>query len=98
MEIVVHTTLTWDNADLESARGYMAAQERATREMQGCLACHWTADLEDPCVFYEFERWESEQAFAGHASNGPKFAQDARDLIRRARTFRFDIASHSKLH
>jgi quinol monooxygenase YgiN len=98
MQVGVHTTVTWDITDRARVVSYMQAQQQGTREMPNCLACWWTADLDDPVVFHEWEWWDSEDAFNDHARNGPKFSAEARSHIRRVLTYRYDIARVTKLH
>src|SRR3546814_20094323 len=38
---------------------------------EGCLIYRFTADLDDPRLFHLVELWESEAAFAGHATGAP---------------------------
>ena len=95
---MVHTTLTWDVAERNRAIEYMVAQQEATRVQFGCLECYWSADLTDLAIFYEMERWTTEEAFRHHARAGPKYPPEARRLIRRARTFRYTVSEGRKLH
>jgi quinol monooxygenase YgiN len=98
MEVTVHAILTWDAGRREEAIAYMLEQGRATREMPGCAGCWWAADIEDPAVFHQWSRWESEDAFADQVRNGPKYSEEARALIRRVMAHRYDVASTTKLH
>ena len=97
-QVGVHTIVTWAVEERERVVGYVRAQQRRTQELPGCLACHWTADLDDPRVFHEWEWWESEEAFGNHVENGPKFPLEARELISRVLTYRYEIDSATKLH
>jgi quinol monooxygenase YgiN len=98
VQVGVHTTVTWAVTDRERVMFYVRAQQDATRTLPGCLACWWTADLDDPAIFHEWEWWESEEAFTNHVRNGPKFSADARALVRRVLTYRYEIASATKAH
>jgi quinol monooxygenase YgiN len=98
MQIGVHTTVTWDVTDRARVIAFVRAQQQGTRAMPGCLACSWTADLDDPAVFHEWEWWESPEAFDNHVRNGPKYPPEARALVLRVLAHRHDIASTTKLH
>src|SRR3546814_16818256 len=52
----------------KEATGLLRRTMAGSQAEEGCLIYRFTADLDDPRLFHLVELWESEAAFAGHAT------------------------------
>src|SRR3546814_11745519 len=55
----------------KEATGLLRRTMAGSQAEEGCLIYRFTADLDDPRLFHLVELWESEAAFAGHATGAP---------------------------
>ena len=69
MTIIIAGHLLVDPAKRDAALADTVDGMKATHAEAGCLAYAFSADLVDPAKILLFEKWESDEALAGHAKS-----------------------------
>ena len=69
MTIIIAGHLLVDPAKRDAALADTVEGMKATHAEAGCVAYAFSADLVDPAKILLFEKWESDEALAGHGKS-----------------------------
>lgn len=64
--VVIGGRIQWPEELHEEIRSVLVTLMQRSRQDDGCLEYHWSADLERPGAFQFFEAWSSTDAYERH--------------------------------
>lgn len=98
--IVIAGTVSVAPESQQAARDAASRMQRETQAEPGCLAYHFSTDLESDTTFHLFEAWESESALAAHFTSDhmQRFRAELAELTVESRKIRrYDVTDVSEL-
>ena len=98
--LVVAGTITIDPAKRDTAMAAFEKMRAATLQEPGCLEYQAYFDRAERAIFFLFEKWQSEEALAGHfgTPHMAEFAGAMRDFgVRSADVRKYTVADEIKV-